>query len=354
MDSSLDMVRSCRDSPLAKNVPASNTTICNSVAVELGRYLKALGLEGASVLQAAGLKRQTLSERHSRFPAEQLAAALQISARHTNDPFFGLHFGAWYRPRVLNACNYAINSAPDLHNALISVQVHNNFVAGIPTQLSARDSFTELSWNIELATSSLRHLIDFKTMRLLKHIQQSTGPEWRPLRVNLVYQKPENEEEYFRSLGPNIHFDQPVNSIRIEAEILAIPMPDADPDIYHMACNSLKNPFASTRETEKPIDQFLQFIHGQLGKKNVTMASASKHLLMTQQQLRRLLKKHGTCFQCALKEARKAHAAHYLCETETRFSEITYLLGFSDQSTFSRAIKRWFGTTPRDMRRDCD
>jgi AraC-like DNA-binding protein len=83
------------------------------------------------------------------------------------------------------------------------------------------------------------------------------------------------------------------------------------------------------------------------------MASASKHMVLTQQQLRRLLKKNGTCFQCVLDETRKANAAHYLFETDIRFSEITYLLGFSDQSTFSRAVRRWFGSAPRDARSKC-
>jgi len=280
-----------------------------------------------------------------------MAAALQISARLSNDPCFGLHFGEWYRPRALIASNFAINSAPDIRNALISYQIHSSLITGIPTQIYENKDYAEMCWTLNLISAHSRQLIDLKAIRTLKIIQQAAGPEWRPLRVNLAYDKPENVDEYFRILGPNVHFNQHVNSFQIDLDTMGIPMPDADPDIFHMARNSILNPFTHEHDDKDPVVLFRRFLHAQLGKNCVKMESASRHLKMTPQQLRRLLKKSGTCFQCVLDETRKVHATHYLFETDTRFSEITYLLGFTDQSTFSRAVKRWFGTTPREVRR---
>ena len=338
------------EAPIERKHQVVSTTIASVVAVGLRQYLKELGLNGKSIFQAAGLKHETLSERYSRFPLQQLAVALEISARRGNDPLFGLHFGKWYRPPVQNACNYAINSAPDLRSALNILQDHRNLVAAMSTQLSDQGTHTELSWFIELASLSPRHVIDFKAMRTLRHIQQATGPDWKPLRVNLAYAKPENVSGHLRLFGPNVHFDQPENNFWIDSPALATSMPGADPDICNMAQNSIRNPFPYKQVDKGPVERLRRFISERLDKTDITLAAAAKIMGMTPQQLRRTLKKRGTSFQCVLDDTRKAHAVHYLCKTETRFSEIAYLLGFSDQSCLTRATKRWFGVTPKDLR----
>jgi AraC-like DNA-binding protein len=128
-------------------------------------------------------------------------------------------------------------------------------------------------------------------------------------------------------------------------------MPNADPDLFLVAQNSLQNPFPCKQNDKNPVDLLKQFISERLGKNGATLAAASNRMGMSQQQLRRVLKKHHTCFQCVLNDTRKAHAAHYLYETDIRFSEIAFLLGFSDQSAFTRAVKRWYNMTPKELRR---
>ena len=48
---------------------------------------------------------------------------------------------------------------------------------------------------------------------------------------------------------------------------------------------------------------------------------------------------------------RKALAEQYLMEGKLQLSEIAYLLGYSELSTFSRAAKTWFGVSPTAYRR---
>ncbi|MGH8466521.1 MAG: helix-turn-helix domain-containing protein, partial [Pseudomonas sp.] len=43
-------------------------------------------------------------------------------------------------------------------------------------------------------------------------------------------------------------------------------------------------------------------------------------------------------------------AEQYLAHSGLSLQEISYLLGFSTPSTFFRAFRRWFGTTPNEHR----
>jgi AraC-like DNA-binding protein len=71
---------------------------------------------------------------------------------------------------------------------------------------------------------------------------------------------------------------------------------------------------------------------------------------MSERTLQRRLAEEGTSFQRLLDDTRRELAQHYLGQSNISLTDITYLLGFSDQSSFFRAARRWFGNSPRDYR----
>ena len=162
--------------------------------------------------------------------------------------------------------------------------------------------------------------------------------------------RPEQSEEYRRVFGPNVYFNRNTNCFAIDGAVLDYPIPDADPDLYIVARNSMKKPRPAARPESASIERVRRFVGDRLENNGGTLKAAAAHVGLSTHQLRALLKKHNTCFQCLLDDTRKAVAEHYLLHTDLRFSEITFLLGFSDQSVFTRAVKRWFGVTPKQIR----
>ena len=53
--------------------------------------------------------------------------------------------------------------------------------------------------------------------------------------------------------------------------------------------------------------------------------------------------------QALLEETREELAKAYITEGRYGLAEVAYLLGFSDQANFTRAFKRWTGTTPSEF-----
>jgi AraC-like DNA-binding protein len=68
---------------------------------------------------------------------------------------------------------------------------------------------------------------------------------------------------------------------------------------------------------------------------------------MSERTLHRRLEAERTSFQEVLDDTRRELAEQYLSRGEMSLADITYLLGFSDQSSFFRAYRRWFGTSPK-------
>jgi AraC-like DNA-binding protein len=76
----------------------------------------------------------------------------------------------------------------------------------------------------------------------------------------------------------------------------------------------------------------------------------ARELEMSERTLQRRLEAEGTSFQRLLDDTRRELAQQYLGQTDVSLADATYLLGFGDQSSFFRASKRWFGTSPRHYR----
>jgi AraC-like DNA-binding protein len=63
--------------------------------------------------------------------------------------------------------------------------------------------------------------------------------------------------------------------------------------------------------------------------------------------MQRKLKARGVSFRKLLDDTRRQLAEQYLKDSTLSVSEIAYLLGFAEVSSFSRAFRRWTGHAPR-------
>ena len=72
----------------------------------------------------------------------------------------------------------------------------------------------------------------------------------------------------------------------------------------------------------------------------------------SERTLQRRLAKAGVSFGDLLEQTRRALAERYLRDRDVAIGEVSYLLGYSEQSAFSRAFRRWTGVSPAAFRRE--
>ena len=71
---------------------------------------------------------------------------------------------------------------------------------------------------------------------------------------------------------------------------------------------------------------------------------------MSSRTLQRKLSAASTNIQKLADECRRDLALRYINDAGCSIIDITFLLGFSGQSTFSRAAPRWTGVSPSEYR----
>ena len=81
-----------------------------------------------------------------------------------------------------------------------------------------------------------------------------------------------------------------------------------------------------------------------------TLQDVALGMGMSGRTLQRRLSEQELSFKTLVDESRRQLAERLLEQTQYSLSEIAFLAGFSEQSAFNRAFKRWAGTTPRSYR----
>jgi AraC-like DNA-binding protein len=80
------------------------------------------------------------------------------------------------------------------------------------------------------------------------------------------------------------------------------------------------------------------------------LSDIAGRLGMSGRTLQRRLAGLGFSYQDLVDESRRQLAKRLLQQTEFSLFEVAFMTGFSEQSAFTRAFKRWAGQTPRSFR----
>ena len=80
------------------------------------------------------------------------------------------------------------------------------------------------------------------------------------------------------------------------------------------------------------------------------LSEVAKNMGLGGRTFQRRLSERGHSFQSLTDESRRKLAQQLIQSSNYSFSEIAFLTGFSEQSAFSRAFKRWSGQTPKAYR----
>ena len=74
--------------------------------------------------------------------------------------------------------------------------------------------------------------------------------------------------------------------------------------------------------------------------------TVAKEFAVSSRNLQAKLRKEGTTFRDCLDQVKKQIALDYLARPDSNLVDVAFLLGYSEQSSFNHAFKRWTGASP--------
>jgi AraC-like DNA-binding protein len=171
-----------------------------------------------------------------------------------------------------------------------------------------------------------------------------------PLKVTLTHKEYPCSDEYYAFFRSPIEFEAATNSITLPSEVVDQQLDGANPQLAQLNDQIMIRALAKLNR--KNIEQQIKaVIIEQLPSGIVSQKIVANTLHMSVRNLQRKLKNLNTSFRELFDEIRRDLAKQYITTSDVSLGEITFLLGFSESSTFSRAYKRWHGVTPSEVRK---
>jgi AraC-like DNA-binding protein len=186
-------------------------------------------------------------------------------------------------------------------------------------------------------------------MTLLSFCRWVTNRDLRPLALELRFPPPADLQPYQDAFKCPIRFNAPVNALLFARTDVSLPLPTAHPLLAEVH-ERVASEHLQRLDPAQTCHRARAVIIRHLPDGEPRRPKIAAILAMSERTLQRRLAAEGTSFQRLLDDTRRGLAQHYLGQREISLADIAYLLGFSDQSSFFRAVRRWFGVSPRHYR----
>ena len=135
------------------------------------------------------------------------------------------------------------------------------------------------------------------------------------------------------------------NELHFFAEDLEKPLPGSIPDIVE-ATSVIADRYIASQIEGKVAHQVRELLVQMLPSGSVDQEAVAARLFCSPSTLQRQLSAEDTSYRDVLESTRRDLSEAYLKEEKHSHAQIAFLVGFSDQSNFARAFKRWTGMSP--------
>jgi AraC-like DNA-binding protein len=312
-----------------------------------------LGLEVEALLREVGLDRQTLSDPDARIPTEQADRLWQLAYAVSRDPLLALRsaealpFGSY---RVLD---FVAAHAPTVGDGLAAIARYFPLVDGrVAIQVDLRADPVVIRFDsdppgLELPPPAQEYTLAAIVLRS----REGTGVDWAPARVDFTYPEPGYRSEHDRLLRGRVRFRQPQVTLRVSRAVWDTPSKGSNEALHQVLEQHAAMLLERIPEGTEKFDALVRrTVAGQLSGGAPTIKVVADKLGMGTKTLQRRLKAEEVTFAELLDEVRLEWARLYLSDPGIALAEISWLLGFSEQSAFSRAFKRGTGRSPTAWR----
>jgi AraC-like DNA-binding protein len=266
----------------------------------------------------------------------------------------GLAIGAGVQPRHVGVMGYVVLASSNVGEALLAYQRYERLFYGVDlASVAMEGSDVEIRWPKEAPVfNQLTDSVAIAALATFLRRQVDNPPP--PTLVSFVNPAPENPEElaaYEDFFGCPVHFDDTNTRVRIPGHYLTMPMPHSDPSLRALLDRQAQALLLALPDSDA-FDRALQQVMLKLLPEGaVTLPRVARDLYVSVRTLQRRLDARGMSWQNLLDRTREQLARQYLGDKALSLGDIALLLGYSEQSAFNRAFRRWTGEAPLRVRK---
>jgi len=313
------------------------------------RELESRGIPGDSLLARHGLTREKVFDPDAWVPQLRHRAFYRSAIEASRDPAFQIAVGRRVPVHLTRVAGYCASYSQTLREAC---EIFGRF-AGLVADgaehgiLSTKD-FDALVVRRPVSAQLPEDGPSY-AISILDFFAHATGRPVKPISILLAGPKPKGGEALEAALGASIQWDADDFEIRFPPGTLDTPVDQSDP-VLREALKEIASRELAMRVGGSAVTRVRAVIL-QLGfERSAAIGKVAARLGTTSRTLQRWLAEESLTYSRVREEALREAALAMFAAEGAAVEEVALRLGFSSRSGFHRAIGRWTGKTPGQLR----
>jgi AraC-like DNA-binding protein len=335
-----------------KPPPASGGLIASLYARGLLDYLRTRGIDPGQLYPAARIAQLEAARGHEEIPLHEWIGMFDTAIAALDEPDLPLKAGAALHVRHLGVLGHVLMNCTDLGEVAQQLSRYIRLLGQIGQPvLRITDGQAHLLWSWPYETDPAASVAQFMMgARAMFMRWLSDRPDLR-YDGHFHFPRPRDVSAYERVFGGTLQFDQPASKMVFPAAYMALPVASADEDLREQLearAQSLLKKLSGEPELLRRLRTVLSL---NLANGRVALSDSAIALDLSARSLQRHLNTLGRSYQSVLDEVRQHAAEKLLRDGSISLTQIAFLLGYTEQSTFHNAFRRWTGASPGAYRK---
>ena len=328
-------------------------TTISSVARLIGSTLRdEYEIDPAPLYRECQIDTRKFGKPGSRVLFSKMDRLWRLSVEACGDVEFGLRVGSRVAPGDFYVLGHAWLASESLLGAFRRLSRFIRVLTTVGSRIEVRQQGDTCSL-VETFASRMVHppqvARDAGIMALLKMCDFVTAAPVRPFHVVLPHPAEESPVDYESVFGCPVEFSD-IETWQFAAADLEGALTGSIPDVAS-AVESIAEKYMDSLEEGAVAHEVRQMLIQLLPSGRSDQDTIARRLYRSRSTLQRQLGGEGTTYRQILESTRKSLAEKYLQSHDYTQAEIAFMLGFTDQSNFARAFKRWTGMSPGEFQK---
>ena len=318
----------------------------------LWRLLESQNIDFVSLSHDCGLDPALTVNPRATYPVDKVAKAWTDASLLMDLPSIGLESAKFYRATDLHALGYAFLASSSLRTALARVVRYTAIINSYGFRVEEDEQGISLCSPslLGLSSSASAILEDNRLSLIIALCRRASKEGFNPVAVALVHPEPEDTAPYYGFFRCPVTFGASESRVSFSIQQADRPFTAANHELARANDSVMANLVKSLQKDDLVVKVKSAIIE-ELPSGEPAAETIAKSLCLSTRSLQRKLADEGTTYTKLLREVRYELAEKYIADDTYAITEISYLLGFSDTSVFSRAFKRWSGHPPGYFRK---
>jgi len=334
-----------------------NSKTQKGLATTLAIFFQLLRMHGVDPTSLTPKQNASLSEPFdpaARISIDQIDALVRAAIPLIHDDTFGLKAARCWHPSSLGVLGHAWLSCSTLRSGLQRLTQYYRLIGerGTLEVEESRSGLITRFWanrGDPAKDPTAAALIDIVMAVLLDMCRFNAGAALRPISATLRRQAPDKVGAYEQFFGCPITFNAPENTFTLANADADRALPTSNRQLAIVFDQMLAEELARLDKSDV-VARCRASVLESLSSGEGAEDTLAKALHMSPRTLQRKLALENTSYQQLVDETRKDLALRYIEDPRMSLNEIAFALGFSQQSAFTRAFKRWTDQAPSEFR----